>query len=65
MRVLSATPSGSTIPEDMAALLTAAANGAQTIQVFNEPKSSIAFNLYKALGFQEFFRQYEMVLDLH
>jgi ribosomal protein S18 acetylase RimI-like enzyme len=65
MRVLSATPSASTIPEDMAALLTAAATGVQIIQVYNEPESSVAFPFYKALGFQEFFRQYEMVLDLH
>jgi len=64
IRVLSATHSASTMPEDMAALLTVAANGTQTIQVYNEPESSVAFNLYKAVGFQEFFRQYEMVLDM-
>src|SRR5262249_23767780 len=65
MRVLSATPSASTTPEEMAALLTAAANGAQTIQLYNEPEGSVACNLYYALGFQEFFRQHEMLLDLH
>ncbi len=64
MRVLSSTPSVETTPEEMAALLIAAANGAQTIQIYNEPEDSIAFTLYKMLGFQEFFRQYEMVLDL-
>jgi len=48
----------------MAALLTAAANGAQTIQRYNEPEGSVSCNLYYALGFQEFFRQHEMLLDL-
>jgi ribosomal protein S18 acetylase RimI-like enzyme len=64
MRVLSSTPSAETTPEEMAALLAAAANGAPTIQVYNEPEGSISFNLYNALGFQEFFRQYEMLLHL-
>jgi ribosomal protein S18 acetylase RimI-like enzyme len=64
MRILSSTPSTDTTPEEMAALLTAAANGAQIIQVYNEPEGSHRSRLYKALGFQEFFRQYEMVLDL-
>lgn len=64
LRVLSSTPSTGTTPEEMAALLTAAANGANLIQIYNEPEDSISFRLYKALGFQEFFRQYEMVLDL-
>lgn len=64
-RILSSTPSATTTPEEMAALLTAAANAAQTIQVYNEPEDSISYNLYKALGFHEFFRQYEMVLDIH
>lgn len=64
-RILSSTPSLETTPEEMAALLLAAANGAQTIQVYNEPEDSVSFKLYRALGFQEFFRQYEMVLDLH
>ena len=65
VRVLSSTPSTTTLPEEMAALLTAAASGARTIQVYNEPEDSNSFHLYKALGFQEFFRQREMLLDLH
>lgn len=65
VRVLSSTPSPDTALEEMAALLIVAASEAQTIQVYNEPEDSISLNLYKALGFQEFFLQYEMVLDLH
>ena len=64
MRVLSSTPTADTTPEEMATLLTAAANGARLIQIYNEPEDSISFRLYNALGFQEFFRQYEMVLQL-
>ena len=64
MRILSSTPSLETTPEEMATLLIAAANGAQIIQVYNEPENSISFNLYRTLGFQEFSRQHEMVLDL-
>jgi ribosomal protein S18 acetylase RimI-like enzyme len=65
VRVLSSTPSASTTPAEMAALLTAAASGAQTIQIYNEPEGSTSLHLYRALGFQEFFRQREMLLDVH
>lgn len=64
MRVLSSTPSVGTTPEEMATLVMAAANGARLIQIYNEPQDSASFRLYNALGFQEFFRQYEMVLGL-
>jgi ribosomal protein S18 acetylase RimI-like enzyme len=65
VRILSSTPSASTTLEEMDTLLTTAASGAQTIQVYNEPEDSASFRLYRALGFQEFFRQYEMVLEVH
>jgi ribosomal protein S18 acetylase RimI-like enzyme len=62
--ILSSTPSPATTPVEMAHLLAAAAKGAPTIQIYNEPENSQSYHLYHALGFQEFFRQYEMHLAL-
>jgi ribosomal protein S18 acetylase RimI-like enzyme len=50
--------------DTLAALLHALAGDAATIQIFNEPDDSPFFARYRALGFTEFFSQYEMLLRL-
>jgi len=49
---------------DLAALLHQAAGEASGLVVFNEPEESPCLARYRALGFSEFFSQYEMLLTL-
>lgn len=48
----------------LAILLRACAADASSIQIYNEPEDSDLLRLYQALGFTEFFSQYEMFLTL-
>lgn len=49
---------------DLAALLRQAADRSENLYVFNEPEESPFLPRYRALGFTEFFSQYEMHLTL-
>lgn len=49
---------------ELAALLQQAASEADDILVYNEPEGSPYLERYRALGFSEFFSQYEMQLTL-
>ncbi|HEY1351994.1 MAG TPA: GNAT family N-acetyltransferase [Ktedonobacteraceae bacterium] len=48
----------------LAELLRQAADDGDDILVYNEPEESPYLDRYRALGFSEFFRQYEMLLTL-
>lgn len=50
--------------EELASLLQQAAGSASSIQVYNEPEESLPLARYRALGFAEFFSQYEMFMKL-
>jgi ribosomal protein S18 acetylase RimI-like enzyme len=49
---------------ELAALLRQAASDTDDILVYNEPEESPYLQRYRALGFSEFFSQYEMLLTL-
>lgn len=49
---------------ELASLLRQAAGSASSIQVYNEPEDSLLLARYQALGFAEFFSQYEMFVKL-
>jgi Acetyltransferases len=60
LRIQTALLQPHTSTSELAALLRACATDASGIQIYNEPEDSALLPLYRALGFTEFFSQYEM-----
>lgn len=62
--ILASLFSGELDEAKLAALLRQAAGDADDLLVYNEPEESPCLERYQALGFSEFFSQYEMLLAL-
>jgi ribosomal protein S18 acetylase RimI-like enzyme len=64
MNILSTFLQNELTDDELAALLRQAAGEAGTLVVYNEPEESPYLARYRALGFSEFFTQYEMSMQL-
>jgi ribosomal protein S18 acetylase RimI-like enzyme len=63
-QVMAAVSTGELSKAELIAMLCAVVGNRSKIQIFNEPEESRWLDIYRELGFTEYFSQYEMTLEL-